>query len=100
MADALRIYVDFELYLTNHTLLELYGAAILSDEDSDPMIGLDTIGEALSGLAENGATLQEIAADQEDRLVLRLTNQVGDSLLTVVAAWLESVWEVLPEESI
>lgn len=100
MTDESRVYVDFELYLANHTLLELYGAAVLNDEDSDAFVGLEAIGAALGRLAEAGAVLQEIAADQDDGLVLTLAAGEENVLLVPVTAWLETVWDTLPEEAI
>jgi len=100
VTDDNRVYVDFELYLANQTLLELYGVAVLPDESSEALVGLDAIGEALSKLADDGAIVQEISADQEDRLVMSLVSQNGQLLLTWVTAWLESTWDALPEEVI
>lgn len=96
--DEERIYVDFELYLANQTLIELYGAAILTDEDSEPLVGLDLISTALSRLAEAGAYIDEISADQEDNLVVVLATDEGDSLLVFATAWIESTWDTLPED--
>ncbi len=98
VADESRTCVDFELYLANQTLLELYGAAVLLDEESEPLMGLDQIGDALSSLAEEGAYIDEISADQEDNLVLNLASEEGKSVLVFVTAWIESTWETLPEE--
>ena len=100
VTDENRIYVDFEIYLDDQILLELYGAAVLKDESSDALIGFDNIGRALSRLTGKGALIQEIAADQEERLVLILQNQNGEKLLTPITAWLLSSWDVLPEESL
>ena len=100
VTDANRVYFDFELYLANQTLLELYGAAVLADEAGDAFVGLDAIGEALNRLANSGAIIREVAADQDDRLVLSLANAEGDSLLTPITAWLETTWDVLPEEAL
>ncbi|RME86046.1 MAG: hypothetical protein D6775_01110 [Caldilineae bacterium] len=100
VTDEERVYVDFELYLSNQTLLELYGAAVLPDEDSDAMVGLDNIGESLSRLAREGAVIKEIACDQHDRLVLVLAGPSGQTLLVPVTAWLESTWDTLPEEAL
>lgn len=100
VTDESRVYVDFELYLANQTLLELYGAAVLTDEDSDALVGLDVIGEALSRLAEVGAVVQEVAADQDDCLVLTLAADEENVVLVPVTAWLETTWDTLPEEAI
>lgn len=98
VTDETRLYVDCELYLANQTLLELYGAAVLPDEDSDPLVGLETISLALSNLAEEGAVVDEISADQDDTLVLTLATESGRSLLVFTSAWIESTWETLPDE--
>ena len=100
VTDENRIYVDFELYLDDHMMLELYGAAVLEDEASDALVGFDNIGRTLSRLAEKGALIQEVAVDQEDRLVLVLENQKGQRLLTPVTAWLLTAWDILPEETV
>ncbi len=100
VTDENRVYVDFELYLSNQTLLELYGVAVLPDESSEALVGLDAIGEALGRLADEGAIVQEISSDQEGRLVMSLASQEGRSLLTWVTAWLETIWDSLPEEAL
>jgi len=100
VTDENRIYVDFEIYLDDQILLELYGAAVLKDESSNALIGFDNIGRALGRLTGKGALIQEIAADQEERLVLILQNQNGEKLLTPITAWLLSSWDALPEETL
>ncbi|MCP4164908.1 MAG: hypothetical protein GY759_03315 [Chloroflexi bacterium] len=100
VTDENRVYVDFELYLSNRTLLELYGVAVLPDESSEALVGLDAIGEVLGRLADEGAIVQEISSDQENRLVMSLASQEGRSLLTWVTAWLETTWDSLPEEAL
>jgi len=99
VADEERIYVDCELYLANQTLLELYGAAILYKEADEALAGLQSITATLEQLADTGAVLQEVAADQENSLVLTIANQSGESVLVAVTAWLETTWDALPEEA-
>lgn len=98
VTDENRMYVDFELYLENQTLLELYGAAILPDENSEALSGLETIASALSNLAEEGAEIDGVFSDQEDSLVLSLVSESGRRLLVHVSAWTESTWEALPDD--
>ena len=98
VTDENRVYVDFELYLENQTLLELYGAAILPNENSDALVGLDAIGAILGELAEDGARIEGVFSDQEDTLVLSLASESNRSLLVYVTAWTESTWETLPED--
>lgn len=100
ITDKNRVYVDFELYLDDQQMLEIYGAAVLMDEASDALIGFDNISRALGRLAENGAMIQEVAADQENRLVLILKDHKNRSILTPVTAWLLTTWDALPEETL
>ena len=81
VTDKNRIFVDFELYLDDQQLLEIYGAAVLKDESSDALVGFDNIGRALGRLAENGALIEEVASDQDDRLVLILQDHKDKRLL-------------------
>ncbi len=100
ISQAERAFVDIDLYLANQTKLELYGASIAVDEESDPIIGLDDIGETLAQHSRHGAMIDEIASGPEEMLVLILSNDHNESLLVAVSAWLEDVWDVLPEDAI
>lgn len=95
-----RVYIDFELYLEDQTLLELYGAAVLPNEESEALVGLDLIGGTLEDLMAEGAVISEILADQEDNLVLILSGEEGGRLVVPVTAWLETTWESLPEDEL
>ena len=97
VTDKSRIFVDLDLYLANQTKLELYGASVTIDETSDPIVGLDDIGETLARHTKNGAFIDEIAAGEDEMLVLVLNNDRKQSLLIGVSAWLEDVWQSLPE---
>jgi len=99
IADKTRIYVDIDLYLANQTQLELYGASVVTDEEGDPIVGLDDIGETLARHTQSGAIIDEIAASDDDMLVLVLANKRNETLWIAVSAWLEAVWEELPEEA-
>ena len=70
------------------------------DEESDPINGLDDIGETLAQYTQNGAFFDEIAAGEDEMLVLIIANEQKRELLIAVSAWLEDVWETLPEEAI
>jgi hypothetical protein len=100
VTDKNRIFVDIDLYLANQTKLELYGASVAVDEESDPINGLDDIGETLARYTQNGAFFDEIAAGEDEMLVLIIANEQKRELLIAVSAWLEDVWETLPEEAI
>jgi hypothetical protein len=99
ITDNTRIFVDIDLYLANQTKLELYGASVALDETSDPIVGLDDIGETLARHSKNGAFIDEIAAGDDEMLVLVLNNDRNRSLLIGASAWLEDVWDVLPEDA-
>lgn len=100
IGDNNRVFVDVDLYLANQTKLELYGASVAIGEESDPITGLDEIGEALAAHTRRGAFVDEVAAGEEDMLVLMIVNEKKESLLLAVTAWLEDVWETLPEEPV
>jgi len=100
VTDKTRTFVDLDLYLANQTKLELYGASVAKDEGSDPIIGLDNIGEMLAQHTQNGAFIDEIAAGEDEMLILVLNNGHKKPLLIGVSAWLEDVWETLPDEAI
>ena len=100
VTDQTRTFVDLDLYLANQTKLELYGASVARDEESDPVTGLENIGEMLAQHTRNGAFIDEIAAGEDEMLVLILNNGQKKSLLIGVSAWLEDVWETLPDEAI
>lgn len=99
VSDEERVFVDCELYLANQTLLELYGVAFLEDEAGEALVGLDAINAVLEHLTSTGVFLQEVAADQEDRLVLTIGNEAGEFVLAAVTAWLETSWDTLPEDA-
>ncbi len=98
VTDNTRIFVDIDLYLANQTKLELYGASVALDEASDPIIGLGAIGDALARYSRDGAFIDEIAAGEDEMLVLVLNNDRDSSLLIGASAWLPDAWDVLPEE--
>jgi len=100
VTDKSRVFVDLDVYLANQTKLELYGASVALDETSDPIVGLDNIGETLARHTQNGAFIDEIASGEDEMLVLVLNNGQEKSLIIGVSAWLEDVWETLPDTAI
>jgi hypothetical protein len=99
VTDTTRVFVDLDVYLANQTKLELYGASVAVDEESDPIVGLDNIGETLAQHTQNGAFIDEIASGVDEMLVLLLQNGRKRSLIIAVSAWLEDVWDTLPDEA-
>ncbi len=100
VTDQTRVFVDLDVYLANQTKLELYGASVAVDEASDPITGLDNIGETLAQHTQNGAFIDEVAAGEDEMLVLILNNGRDRGLIIGVSAWLEDVWETLPDEAV
>lgn len=87
---------DLDLYLEGGVYFELYGVTCYADLDGAPLADRDALERALHKIVKQGATLGEVAVDEEDALVLVLT--VGDlSLLyLVVGGWLLEEWDELP----
>ncbi|MCD6291304.1 MAG: hypothetical protein J7M34_12430 [Anaerolineae bacterium] len=95
-----RIFVDFDLYLEGHVLLEIYAATIYRDLDEAPIMGLDAISQALGDMTEQGTILSDVAMDDEDGLVLVLTTQDGVSLIIAPSGWALGHWDELPDEEL
>ncbi len=98
VTDQNRVFVDIDIFLANQTKLELYGAWVSQNQEGEPIVGLDDIGETLALHTQNGAIIDEIASDEEEMLILIIANEAKSSLLLAATAWLEDVWEALPEE--
>ena len=87
---------DIDLYLADGAYFELYSAACYDSPDGDPWQGLDAVSGRLTAVARQGLTLQEVAVDEEDQLVLVLAYAGGKQLYLPVAAWLIEEWDELP----
>ncbi len=94
-----RVFVDFDLYLEGRDLLELYAATVYRDAEIEPIAGLNSIADALGHLTEQGAVLNEVAADEEDGLVLVLAAPNGERLLIAPSGWVLAQWSSLPDEA-
>jgi hypothetical protein len=90
---------DIDLYLRDGVYFELYGTLCYTDLDAPPLTGLTQIEERLQSLVKAGLTLEEIAVDEEDGLVLILAQKHKPALYLQVGAWLLDEWEELPESS-
>ncbi len=93
-----RDIVDLDVYLENSRYFELYGAQLFSDLDSEPLRGLPRIGKIVADLANRGVWLDEIAATEEDELVLILCRRQTPQLYLVAGGWLLDTWDTLPAE--
>lgn len=93
-----RVLFDLDLYLDNNLLLALYGTAVFPDPDSDPLRGWQWAGKIVQSLISEGIWLDEIAATEEDELVLILSRNHTPQLYLNVSAWSVEEWETLPAE--
>lgn len=91
-----QVSFDIDLYLADGAYFELYSATCFDSPDSDPWQGLEDVSARLSAIAKQGATLQEVAVDEEDQLVLVLQYGRGQQLFLPIAAWLIEEWDELP----
>ncbi|MDE0143305.1 MAG: hypothetical protein OXI80_16705 [Caldilineaceae bacterium] len=97
-SPALRELFDLDLYLENRLLLALYGTAMYTDPESDPLRGWQQAGKIVQALINQGIWLDEIAATEEDELVLVLSRNHVPQLYLNVSGWTVEEWENLPGE--
>jgi hypothetical protein len=88
---------DVDLYLAGGVYFELYGVRCFSDLDEEPWIGHEMIDRRLHALVKNGAVLEEVAVDEDDALVLVLSQGGEPVAYLAVGAWLLEEWDELPE---
>ena len=93
-----RVLFDLDLYLENRLLLALYGTALYSDPGSSPLRGWRRAGKIVQTLINSGIWLDEIAATEEDELVLILSRNHKPQLYLNVSGWTVEEWETLPGE--
>lgn len=93
-----RILFDLDLYLENSLLLALYGTAIYTNPESSPLRGWRQAGRIVQTLINSGIWLDEVAATEEDELVLILSRQHVPQLYLNVSGWTVEEWENLPGE--
>jgi hypothetical protein len=97
--DEERAIIDLDLYLDDQTLLELYGAQLFPREQSEPLVGLQALEQALVELVDGEGELSEVAQTEEGTLALVFADADGKiGPIITVGAWAVSEWEELPEE--
>lgn len=96
-ADERQVF-DLDLYLENHVYFELYGVLFFTSLDGEPLQGLDHIGTIVAELTDKGIWLDDIAATEEDELVLVLSRDHEPQLYLSVGGWTLNEWETLPDE--
>ena len=90
-------YADIDLYLQDGVYFELYSAQFYPDIHSDPLLTQEAIEARLSTLIEAGVWLDEIAVDEENQLILILSQQHLPRLYILIGGWRVDGWEELPE---
>ena len=94
-----RVFVDFDLYLEGHILMEVYAASLYYGVDESPVVGLETIANTLARMTERGATLGNVTTDEAEGLVLTLTTREGEETLIVApSGWALGHWDELPDD--
>ncbi|MFZ1756171.1 MAG: hypothetical protein WBO46_26240 [Caldilineaceae bacterium] len=96
-ADERQVF-DLDLYLENNVYFELYGVIFFTDQDGDPLQGLDRIGTIVAELTDKGVWLDEAAATEEDELVLILSQDHEPKLYLSVGGWTLNEWDTLPDD--
>ncbi|MBX3053570.1 MAG: hypothetical protein KF753_18985 [Caldilineaceae bacterium] len=96
-ADERQVF-DLDLYLENNLYFELYGVIFFTDQDGDPLQGLDRIGTIVAELTDKGVWLDEAAATEEDELVLILSQDHEPKLYLSVGGWTLNEWDTLPDD--
>ena len=72
--------------------------SVFPDLDSNPLRGWQQTGTILQTLIAQGIWLDEIAATEEDELVLILSRHHKPQLYMNVSGWSIEEWETLPGE--
>lgn len=92
-----RAGVDIDLYLKDGVYFELYGAFCYPSLEEDPILDQAAVESHLAGLIRTGLWLEEVAADEDEGLVLVLGQNHRPRLFIQVGAWLLNEWEELPD---
>ena len=88
---------DLDLYLQDGVYLELYGTQCFPDLESEPWQDRDRVKARLITLIKQGLSLDEIAVNEADGLVLVLGRAGTPRLYLDVGAWLIEEWDELPD---
>ena len=97
VADERQVF-DLDLYLENNIYFELYGVLFFTDQDGEPLQGLDRIGTIVAELTDKGVWLDDIAATEEDEMVLVLSQDHQPKLYLSVGGWTLNEWDTLPDD--
>ena len=89
-------FVDVDLYLADHTLLELFAASVYNDLDSPPLRGKGEIESTLNSIALGGAVITEVFPDASDLPVVVLSGQSGAKVWIAPSDWEMDSWDEIP----
>jgi hypothetical protein len=88
---------DIDLYLEDGIYFELYGVAFYTSPQTAPLQGAETIQQLLESMISKGFVLQEVAADEEDALVLVCGLGETPAIYLNIGGWLLQEWDDLLE---
>lgn len=91
--------VDIDLYLQDGVYFELYSVVCFPDIHGNPLMDHTAIEEELSELVRTGVWFDEIAVDEDNHLILILSQRHQPVLYIIAGGWLVDGWEELPEQS-
>lgn len=94
VAPSDRVFFDCDLYLEDNHALELYVTTAYPDPDADPVVGMESIFEAVGRLADDQLALLDYGeADEEGGLALAFGRNEKVAMVLVCSAWMVSEWE-------
>ena len=94
-AAGTRTAFDLDLYVEGGLYLELYATFCYPTLDSDPLRGFNETQALIARLVDQGLTLDEVAVDEDDQLVLALATieaAADAALYFVVSGWSIDAW--------
>ena len=94
--EPLQEVFDLDLYLADGVYFELYGTLCYPDLDAEPLRGSEQANKYLLSLVNQGIWFDEVAVDEEDQLVLVLSQFRQHVMYLVVGGWLIEEWDELP----
>lgn len=92
-----RQLLDLDLFLEDNATLELYGALLYLDPESDPLLGMPALEKALVAMVDQESTLGEVAETEDGAPVFVFTAGDKVTLIITAGAWTIGEWEELPE---
>lgn len=93
-----RTLIDLDLFLEDNVTLELYGAALLTSPESEPIVGMKALEEALIAMIDQESILDEVAETEDNSPVFVFAADDQITLIITVGAWAISEWDELPED--